>query len=122
MLEKHPEFASVTSCWMQGERDANGGGQPAYKDGLRLLITKLRRDFERPDINIVIGRLSDAGQQKESWGAMRKIQMEIVNEDPSGAWVDVDDLNNREKDGKVINTVHYNRPEGYVILGQPFAR
>ena len=122
MQEKHPKFASVTCCWMQGDRDANGGGQRAYKDALKLLISKLRRDLERPDMNIVIGRLSDAGQQKESWGAMRKIQMEIANEDPSGAWVDVDDLNNREKDGKVINAVHYSRPEGYIILGQRFAR
>ena len=122
MLQKHPKFASVTFCWMQGERDANGGGQPAYKDSLKLLISKLRRDLESPDMNIVIGRLSDAGEKKESWAAMRKIQMEIVNEDPSGAWVDVDDLNDREKDGKVSNAVHYNRPEGYIILGQRFAR
>ena len=122
ILKKHPKLTSVTFCWMQGERDANGGGQPVYKDALKQLITKLRRDLERPDMNIVIGRLSDAGQQKESWAAMRKIQMEIVNEDPSGAWVDCDDLNNREKDGKVSNAVHYNRPEGYIILGQRFAR
>ena len=122
MLDKHPKFESVTFCWMQGERDANGGGQPAYKDSLQLLISKLRRDLERPDMNIVIGRLSDAGEKKESWAAMRKIQMEIVDEDPSGAWVDVDDLNDREKDGKVSNSVHYNRPEGYIILGQRFAR
>ena len=122
MVKKHPKFKSVTFCWMQGERDANGGGQPAYKDALKLLISKLRRDLERPDMNIVIGRLSDAGEKKESWAAMRKIQMEIVDEDPSGAWVDVDDLNDREKDGKVSNAVHYNRPEGYIILGQRFAR
>ena len=121
-LKKHPKPASVTFCWMQGERDANGGGQPAYKDALQQLITKLRRDLERPDMNIVIGRLSDAGGNKESWAAMRKIQMEIVNEDPSGAWVDCDDLNDRMKDGKVQNAVHYERPEGYIILGQRFAR
>ena len=102
---------------MQGERDANGGGQPAYKDALNLLISKLRRDLELPDMNIVIGRLSDAGQKKPSWGAMQKIQMEIVDEDPSGAWVGVDDLNDREKDGKVSNAVHYNRPEGYIFSG-----
>ena len=122
MVKKHPKFKSVTFCWMQGERDANGGGQPAYKDALKLLITKLRRDLERPDMNIVIGRLSDAGQKKESWGAMRKIQMEIVNEDPSGAWVDCDDLNDKMKDGKMQNAVHYNRPEGYITLGRRFAR
>ena len=122
MLKKHPKFESVTFCWMQGERDASGGADAAYKDALKLLISKLRRDLERPDMNIVIGRLSDAGEKKESWAAMRKIQMEIVDEDPSGAWVDVDDLNDREKDGKVSNAVHYNRPEGYNILGQRFAR
>jgi len=122
MLKKHQKIASVTFCWMQGERDASGGAQAAYKDALKLLITKLRRDLERPDMNIVIGRLSDAGQKKESWRAMRKIQMEIVNEDPSGAWVDCDDLNDKMKDGKMQNAVHYNRPEGYIILGQRFAR
>jgi len=122
MLEKYPKPASVTFCWMQGERDANGGAYPAYKDSLKLLISKLRRDLKRPDMNIVIGRLSDAGQKKESWRAMRKIQMEIVNEDPSGAWVDCDDLNDKMKDGKMQNAVHYNRPEGYVVLGERFAR
>jgi hypothetical protein len=122
MLKKHPKFESVTFCWMQGERDANGGAHAAYKDALKQLISNLRRDLERPDMNIVIGRLSDAGQKKESWGAMRKIQMEIVDEDPSGAWVDVDDLNDRMVKGKMQSVVHYNRPEGYVVLGQRFAR
>ena len=122
MLKKHPKFNSVTFCWMQGERDANGGGQPAYKDALKLLISKLRRDLKRPDMNIVIGRLSDAGEKKESWAAMRKIQLEIVDEDPSGAWVDCDDLNDKMVKGKMQSVVHYNRPEGYITLGQRFAR
>ena len=34
----------------------------------------------------------------------------------------VDDLNDREKDGKIINAVHYKRPEGYDVLGERFAR
>ena len=122
MVKKHPKFKSVTFCWMQGERDANGGGQPAYKDSLKLLISKLRRDLKRPDMNVVIGRLSDAGEKKESWAAMRKIQLEIVDEDPSGAWVDCDDLNDKMVKGKMQSVVHYNRPEGYIILGQRFAR
>jgi len=122
MLKKYPKLDSVTFCWMQGERDASGKAQAAYKDALKLLITKLRRDLQRPDMNIVIGRLSDAGSGNESWAAMRKIQMEIVNEDPSGAWVDCDDLNDKMKDGKMRNDVHYNRPEGYVVLGERFAR
>ncbi len=124
MLEKHQNFASVTFCWMQGERDANGGAQAAYKDALKLLITKLRRDLERPDMNIVIGRIGDYNIENPESGcvAVRKIQREIVDEDASSAWVDVDDLNDREVDGKMVNAVHYNRPEGYIILGQRFAR
>ena len=59
ILKKHPGLTSVTFCWMQGESDAQAGAQAAYKDALKLLITKLRRDLERPDMNIVIGRIGD---------------------------------------------------------------
>ena len=122
MMKKHPKFESVTFCWMQGERDANGGAHAAYKDALKLLISKLRRDLKCPDMKIVIGRIGDYGLDRKSCVAVRTAQREIVDEDASGAWVDVDDLNDREKDGKIINAVHYNRPEGYVVLGERFAR
>ena len=122
MLKKHPKFESVTFCWMQGERDANGGAHAAYKDALKQLISNLRRDLKRPDMNIVIGRIGDYALDRESCVTVRKVQYEIANEDPLCAWVDVDDLNDREKDGKIINAVHYKRPEGYVLLGERFAR
>ena len=122
MLKKHPNLTSVTFCWMQGERDANGGAHAPYKDALKLLISNLRRDLKRPDMNIVIGRIGDYAMDRPSIVAVRKAQREIANEDPHGAWVDVDDLNDREKDGKIINAVHYKRPEGYVVLGERFAR
>ncbi len=121
MLEKYPKPTSVTFCWMQGERDANGGADAAYKDALKLLITKLRRDLERPDMNIVIARIGDYALDRPSIVAVRKAQREIANEDPRGAWVDVDDLNNRMVKGKMQSVVHYNK-DGYVILGQRFAR
>ncbi|MGB0585950.1 MAG: sulfatase-like hydrolase/transferase [Limisphaerales bacterium] len=124
MLKKHPRLTSVTFCWMQGESDAQARAEAAYKDALKLLITKLRRDLGRPDMNIVIGRISDYGIDNPESGcvAIRKIQREIVSEDASSAWVDVDDLNNIEVDGKMKNDVHYKRPEGYVVLGERFAR
>ena len=59
LLKKHPKFASITFCWMQGERDANGGADAAYKKSLQQLIANLRRDLKRPDMNIVIGRIGD---------------------------------------------------------------
>ena len=121
LLEKHPNPTSVTFCWMQGERDANGGADAAYKDALKLLITKLRHDLKRPDMNIVIGRIGDYAMDRPSCVAVRKAQREIVNEDPRGAWVDVDDLNDKEINGKLESVVHYNK-EGYVVLGRRFAR
>ena len=124
MLKKHPRLTSVTFCWMQGESDAQARAQAAYKDALKLLITKLRRDLKRPDMNIVIGRISDYAIDNPKSGcvAIRKIQREIAAEDARGAWVDVDDLNNIEVDRKMKNDVHYKRPEGYITLGQRFAR
>ncbi|GEM_PF-709152 len=121
MLKKHPEFKSVTFCWMQGERDANGGAHAAYKDALKQLISNLRRDLKRPDMNVVIGRIGDYALDRESCVTVRKVQTEIANEDPHGAWVDVDDLNDRMVNGKMQSVVHYNRPEGYDVLGQRFA-
>jgi len=124
ILKEHPKLTSVTFCWMQGETDAQARAQAAYKDALKLLITKLRRDLERPDMNIVIGRISDYAIDNPESGcvAIRRIQREIVEEDARGAWVDVDDLNDMEVDGKMQNDVHYKRPEGYSTLGQRFAR
>jgi hypothetical protein len=121
LLEKHPKPTSVTFCWMQGERDANGGADAAYKDALKLLIAKLRRDLKRPDMNIVIGRIGDYALDRPSCVAVRKSQREIVNEDPRGAWVDVDDLNDKEINGKLESVVHYTK-EGYELLGRRFAR
>ena len=121
LREKHAKPTSVTFCWMQGERDANGGVDAAYKDALELLIAKLRRDLKRPDMNIVIGRIGDYALDRPSCVAVRKAQREIVKEDPRGAWVDVDDLNNKEVKGKIQSVVHYTK-EGYQILGQRFAR
>ena len=73
-------------------------------------------------MNIVIGRIGDYALDRPSCVAVRKVQREIADEDPRGAWVDVDDLNDREVDGKIVNAVHYNRPDGYITLGRRFAR
>jgi hypothetical protein len=122
MLKKHPKLTSVTFCWMQGERDANGGAHAPYKDALKLLISNLRRDLKRPDMNVVIGRIGDYALDRPSCVKVRKAQHEIANEDPRGAWVDVDDLNDRMVKGKMQSVVHYNRPDGYITLGRRFAR
>jgi hypothetical protein len=73
-------------------------------------------------MNAVIGRLSDkmAGTNKE-WDAIRVAQVEVANEDPHGAWVDTDDLNDKKMKGKIVNDLHYTK-EGYITFGQRLAR
>jgi len=124
ILKKHPHPDSITFCWMQGERDAKTGLEAAYEAALKQLIANLRRDLKRPDLNVVIGRISDhqpAPQWRKGWEKIRQIHVKVATEDPHGAWVDTDDLNNLVKRGKPTNDLHYSK-EGYTLFGQRLAR
>ncbi|MEZ5301740.1 MAG: sialate O-acetylesterase [Verrucomicrobiales bacterium] len=122
LLEKHPDPASVTFCWMQGERDAKEKLDAAYADAMKQLVANLRRDLKRPDMNAVIGRLSDFGKpDNNGWQNVRKAQVAVAEEDPRGAWVDCDDLNDKEKNGRKVDDLHYTK-EGYALLGKRYAR
>lgn len=122
VLEKHPNPASVTFCWMQGERDAREKLDSAYADAMRQLISNLRKDLNQPEMNFVIGRLSDFGKPDyKPWQNVRKAQVDVATSDPHGAWVDCDDLNDKEKDGVKRDDLHYTR-EGYELLGRRYAR
>lgn len=48
LTAKYPKPASVTFCWMQGERDAKEQLSAAYFDALAQLIENLRRDLKQP--------------------------------------------------------------------------
>ena len=122
LIAQHPKPASVTYCWMQGERDAREGLSAAYADALTQLIKNLRRDLEQPEMNFVIGRLSDFGKADYAdWQNVRQAQVDVAGNDPRGAWVDCDDLNDKEKNGVKRDDLHYTR-EGYELLGRRYAR
>lgn len=122
MLEKHPNPASVTFCWMQGESDAVTNLDAPYGDALQQLITNLRRDLKQPNMNVVIARISDyRGDDDAAWQAVRKAQVDLAIRDPRGAWVDCDDLNDQKKDGAMINGLHYTGV-GYALLGRRYVR
>lgn len=122
LIEKHPNPASVTFCWMQGERDAKEKLSAAYTDAMKQLIANLRRDLKQPEMNFVIGRLSDAGKSDNThWQNVRKAQVGVAEKDQRGAWVDCDDLNDKEKKGVKRNDLHYTK-EGYELLGRRYAR
>lgn len=120
LIAKHPEPASVTFCWMQGERDARTRLHEAYADAMKQLISNLRRDLNQPKMNFVIGRLSDFSKD-EPWNAVRDAQVSVASDDALGAWVDCDDLNNKTKNGQPRDDLHYTK-EGYQLLGKRYAR
>lgn len=124
LREQHGKIASVTFCWMQGERDAKSGLAGIYERALTQLIANLRRDLERPDLNVVIGRLSDhapGGEYQAGWDTVRSLHVKIATNDPRGAWVDTDDFNDLRKNGEMTNDLHYT-PDGYRGFGERLAR
>ena len=111
---KGKKLYSVSFVWMQGERDAREKLSAVYAKSMSGLIEQLRDDLKRPDMTVVIGRLSDFSKAPE-WEAVRKAQVDVAEKDKLADWVDTDDLNGKN------NGLHYNR-EGYAELGTRFAQ
>ncbi len=118
MAGKKPD--SITFFWMQGERDAKEKLSVAYEESMKTLIANLRKDLGAPEMNFVIGRLSDHSTA-DHWEAVRQAQVKVATDDPRGAWVDTDDTNNKKKNGKLSNDLHYTQ-DGYDLFGRRLAR
>jgi hypothetical protein len=111
---------SVTFVWMQGEADTKAmASAQQYQAAMEGLLEQLRTDLDHRQIGFVIGRLSDFGTgdaKRPGWETVRKTQVELAGNHPDGAWVDTDDLNNKnDKDD-----LHYTK-DGYKALGERFA-
>ncbi|MDG2124230.1 MAG: sialate O-acetylesterase [Verrucomicrobiales bacterium] len=113
---------TVTLVWMQGESDLNNTAYSAY---LKELLEQLRGDLAFREINIVIGRISDHGLDREKRlegrKNIRRTQVEFAESNPRAAWVDTDDLNDRVQDDEIVNDLHYT-PAGSKMLGERFAK
>jgi len=105
---------TIIFVWMQGERDAREGLSGVYAEALNGLTKQLRDDLKRPDVAVVIGRLSDYHKGDKHWDAVRAAQEKVAGDDSRAAWVDTDDLNGPKDD------LHYTK-EGYEELGRRFA-
>jgi hypothetical protein len=72
-------------------------------------------------LNVVIGRISDTRMGNPNWVHIRNTQVTLAEEEPHGAWVNTDDLNDKvNKDGQTVNYMHYTK-DGYKLLGERFA-
>lgn len=111
-------YDTVTFVWMQGEKDADEGtGTDLYADSFKGILAQLKSDLKLESINFVIGRISDAKMDVPSWVKMREVQVKLAEDDPHGAWINTDDLNDR---GTRLHNTHYFE-EGYKTLGERFA-
>jgi hypothetical protein len=129
MLEKVSQVTAgravetVTLVWMQGEADAAGNQVGVYRSSLDRLLKQLKKDLSKKEIRFVLGRLSDYSLESNKhpeWQDMRDLQVAYAEATPLGAWVDTDDLNNKTRDDKPFNDVHYTK-NGYRILGERLA-
>jgi len=116
--DKKPK--TITFLWMQGERDAKEKLSAAYEESMNTLIANLRKDLGAPEMNFVIGRLSDFSTA-DHWEAVRAAQVKVAEDDPRGSWVDTDDTNNKVKNSKPNNDLHYTT-DGYDLFGKRLAR
>jgi len=112
--KSYDSFDSVTFVWMQGERDAKTNLSAVYAASMAGLIEQLRTDIKRPDMTVVIGRLSDHLNGRPHWDAVRAAQVKVADDDPLVTTVDTDAFNGRN------NGLHYNK-EGYQAMGERFA-
>lgn len=118
-------YKSVTFVWMQGERDAREGLAEFYEQSFNNVLEQLKTDLGIPQVNFVIGRISDFDMENKrypDWTKIRKSQKKLANQTVYGSWVDTDTFNDGfNRRGKpLVNDLHYS-VTGYHELGLAFA-
>ncbi len=107
--------------WMQGESDAAFTPEIAhrYQDNLKELIDLIRAAFRADDLPVVIGRISESGQDEDGkvWDhgeIVRAAQAAFVAEDGAASLVTTTDQYDYS------DPWHYDS-SGYIDLGRRFA-
>jgi hypothetical protein len=107
--------------WMQGESDAAASAAiaKAYEGNLKRLMDLIRAALRVDDLPVVVGRISDSGQDDDGkmWNhgeIVRRAQQDFVDSDPAAALVTSTD------DYSYTDAAHYDTP-GYIDLGKQFA-
>lgn len=99
--------------WMQGEEDTyTDATAAAYEANLKNLISSVRRDFETPDMEFVIGRILSTTGPGANNTLVQHAQMTVPGEVGHASWFTTDDLQN--------SGGHYGT-QGQIDLGIRFA-
>ena len=117
------KIKTMTFISMLGEADSKSQNSDVYLASLYGLKRQLEQDFERNDINFIIGRLSDSGFCRrrdkkrvgnQHWEEIRRAQETFADASPRALWIDTDDLNGEKQE------LHLIEPEGYSRLGERY--
>jgi carbohydrate esterase-like sialic acid-specific acetylesterase len=118
---KPDDLVPAGIVWMQGESDAEYTQQIAgsYRHNLTRLMGMIRTAFQVDDLPVVIGRISDSGQDESGrvWDhgdIIREAQAAFVESDSAAALVTSTD------DYSYSDPYHYDTA-GYIELGRVFA-
>jgi hypothetical protein len=119
--EKQDRLIPAGIIWMQGESDAVYTKEIAerYETNLKKLIGSIRRVFDVDDLPVVIGLITDSGQDPkgkvwEHLDVVRKAQHSFVKNDVNA------DLVTSTKNYKYSDPWHYDS-KAYIDLGKNFA-
>ncbi|MGB0743905.1 MAG: sialate O-acetylesterase [Opitutales bacterium] len=119
-------LASLTFIWMQGEADAKAGWGSVYEVSFHGVLDQFKEDLGIQQINFVVGRINDFWVDPEKFPdgeLIRKIQVELGEENQNGRWINTDDINRGVNPwgGYSLNDGHF-PPTAYRVMGQRFAK
>lgn len=108
--------------WMQGESDANISEKIAnqYYTNLKRLMGLMRATFRNNDLPIVIGKISDSGDEKDGkvWDFTELVQ---YGQEKFASTESNVSIVRTTSSYKYFDKYHYNS-EGYIDLGKEFAK
>ncbi|GDY12795.1 hypothetical protein LBMAG53_16730 [Planctomycetota bacterium] len=119
---------SLAFCWLQGEAERGNvkTTSEGYASILTSIITRLRSDLGRDDLDAVIARISDAQNNRPAWKAVREGQVAVAANSPRCRWIDTDDAPSGDTPEKIAasiagpNDIHYNQ-QGRELIARRFA-
>ena len=89
LTEANQPYEMCGMLWMQGESDSETPEMAnAYEENLRLLFAALRKEMKKPDLPIVMGRISSSLLKETPWvfdqaKIVQRAQEIVAKDDPS---------------------------------------